>query len=71
MALAVPILPDNGSWPRKLESRDAVTIHFDTTQLLSIDNIGSVKTAYATTQCGATRYGTSGALKEFIRIAGG
>ena len=69
MVLAVPILPDRGTWPRKLESRDAVTIHFDAIQLLNVDNIGAVKTAFATTQCGTTRYGTSGALKEFIKIA--
>ena len=69
MALASPILPDGGDWPRKLDARDSVIVHFDSSRLLGLEDIWAVRRAYASTRCGTTRYGTSGALKDFIRIA--
>lgn len=69
MALAVPILSDDGSWPRKLEPRESILIFFDPTELISHERITSMTEAYASTVCGTTCYGSSGALKDFLRIA--
>lgn len=71
MTMINPIVPDGRPWPRKLEPRESVTVHFDATKLLDLDHIGAVRKAYASTVCGATRYGRSGALRDFIRIAAG
>lgn len=71
MALVTPIIRDGNPWPRKLEPRESVVVQFDATQLLGFERIGSVTRAYASTVCGATCYGTSGALRDFIRIAKG
>jgi len=71
IALVTPIVMDQKPWPRKLEPRESVVVRFDVTRLLSIERIESVKRAYATTVCGSTCYGSSGALHEFIRIARG
>jgi hypothetical protein len=71
IALVNPIIPDGGSWPRKLEPRESVMVHFETTKLLEARDIDRVKCAYASTTCGETASGTSGALVDFIRIARG
>lgn len=71
MALVTPIILDGNPWPRKLEPRESVVVQFDATKLLGLERIGSVRRAYASTVCGTTCYGTSGALREFIRIAKG
>lgn len=70
LILANPILPDGRPWPRKLESRDHVTVSFDLTQLIDSAHLAAVTHAYATTTCGATCRGTSGALREFVRLIG-
>jgi hypothetical protein len=69
MAMPSPILPDQGEWPRRLEPRETVTVRFDPTELVASEIIESVSRAYASTACGSTCYGTSGALKEFLSIA--
>lgn len=69
MVLAVPILPAGGSWPCKLEPRENVLVFFSPTELISQERIASMKTAYASTVCGTTCYGSSGALHDFLRIA--
>lgn len=71
MTLVVPIIKDEKPWPRKLEPRESVMVQFDATVLLELENIGSVRRAYATTKCGTACYGSSGALREFVRIARG
>jgi hypothetical protein len=71
MALAYPILHDGGAWPRKLEPRESVTFYFDSTRLLELKSIGTVKKANASTVCGHTAFGTSGALRDLVRIAAG
>jgi hypothetical protein len=71
MVLVAPIVMDGGSWPRKLESRESVVVGFDATNLLGLNRIGRVTRAYASTVCGTTCYGRSGALRQFIRIARG
>ena len=67
LVLIVPIIPDGGSLPYKLESRDSIIIHFDSKALLKDKNIKNIDKAYATTSCGKTCFGNSGALREFIR----
>jgi hypothetical protein len=66
-ALVVPILPDGKPWPRKLEPRESVTVHFDVKRLRDFNNIQSARRAYASTACGTTCCGSSGALREFVR----
>ena len=70
LILANPILPDGQPWPRKLGPRDHVTVSFDLTQLIESAHLSTVTHAYATTTCGATNRGTSGALREFVRLIG-
>jgi len=68
LALVTPIIPDGKDWPRKLEPRESATVQFDTTKLVGLDSFGAVRCAYATSVCGTTCYGTSGALREFVRL---
>lgn len=59
-AIPQPILIDGGRWPRRLESREAVSVYFD-----HLDMIGRrIGRAYASTACGETAYGTSPALEQ-------
>ena len=54
-----PILLDSKPWPRRLEPREAVTAYANISVVPS--NIGK---AYAKTDCGVTRFGTSPALDD-------
>lgn len=69
MVMPLPILPDQGEWPRRLEPRETVMVRFDPTELVSSEVIESANRAYAATACGSTCHGTSGALKAFLAIA--
>ena len=69
LALITPIIPDGKSLPYKLESREPITIHFDNKKLLNERDIVKIHKAYAKTACGKTCFGSSGALKDFIRHA--
>lgn len=71
MALITPIIKDGKPWPRELKPRENVVVEFNAPRLLSLERIGKIRKAYATTICGSTCYGTSGALREFVRIARG
>ena len=51
------------SLPKRLESREAITIHCDLAALQGI----KIKKAYAKTSCGETATGTSPALKDLRR----
>jgi hypothetical protein len=66
--LVNPVLPDEKPWPRKLEPRESVTVPFDFMQLVACPQLPSATHAYATTICGTTCYGGSGALREFVRV---
>jgi hypothetical protein len=59
-----PVLGDGGEWPRRLEPSSSVTLYCETPAAL-----GSLKCAYATTQCGRTMTGTSRAFKQIARGA--
>lgn len=65
LALVKPILIDGGAWPRRLETRQSVTVYFDPNQLDSPE-LASMKRAYVKTDCGEVFYGKSPALKSFI-----
>lgn len=56
-----PILIDGKSWPRRLEPRSSVTVYGQPPEPKSGH---SLKCAYARTECGVTRTGTSPALKQ-------
>lgn len=66
-AVPLPELTDNGKWPRKLESREKVTAIIDWPSLLESEGTNLIKTAYASTACGATIKGTSKAMESFIK----
>jgi hypothetical protein len=56
-----PILADGGSWPRRLEPRSSVAVYSQKPEMMDGCKI---RRAYATTECGHTRTGTSPALKQ-------
>lgn len=61
LAALQPCVIDNKPWPRRLESREMVTVYFPPgTRFPS-----NLHLAYATTDCEITRYGDSPALKKF------
>lgn len=62
LPLIQPILIDRKPWPRRLESRDAVSVYFPPGEVVKHGiRIGK---AYARTACGEVAYGTSPALKQ-------
>lgn len=56
-----PVLIDSGPWPRRLEPRSSVTIYG---QRPDSNPEQRIKTAYAKTECGYTKTGSSPALKQ-------
>jgi len=60
-AYTQPILMDGKSWPRRLEPRSSVTVYGQSPQPKPGH---SLKCAYARTECGVTRIGTSPAFKQ-------
>lgn len=56
-----PIIIDGGKWPRRLDPRSAVTLYMAKP---AAPAGCSIKCAYAKTQCGYRRTGTSPALKR-------
>ncbi len=63
-SIVQPVLIDGGSWPRRLEPRSSVTVYGQRPDSTSIKRI---KTAYAITQCGYTKTGSSPALKQIAQ----
>jgi len=56
-----PFLVDGGPWPRRLEARSSVTVY---SQKPASNHEHKITYAYARTECGYTRTGTSPALKQ-------
>ena len=56
-----PLLPDRGSWPRRLEPRSSVTVY---SEIPKSGEGNRIKCAFARTQCGYTKTGTSPALRQ-------
>jgi hypothetical protein len=65
-SIVQPIILDGGQWPRRLEPRSSVTIYG---QRPTSGQSQRIRCAYAKTQCGVTKTGTSGALKQIVREA--
>ena len=60
-AYTSPILIDNRPWPRRLESRESVTVYG---QPPSVKSGHPLKCAYARTSCGVVRRGSSPAFRQ-------
>jgi hypothetical protein len=61
-AIVQPVFADGGSsWPRRLESRSSLTVY---SQMPTSTRGYPIKSAYARTQDGYTKTGTSPALKQ-------
>jgi hypothetical protein len=63
-SVVMPVLADGGPWPRRLEPRSSVTVY---SQTPSAPSGTTIKCAYAKTQCGYTKTGTTPALKQIAR----
>jgi hypothetical protein len=59
-----PVFIDGGRWPRRLEPRSSVTVYGQRPESRPDQRI---KCAYAKTECGVTKTGTSPALKQIAR----
>jgi len=59
-----PVLIDGGPWPRRLEPRSSVTVYG---QRPESSPEMRIKCAYAKTECGVTKTGSSPALKQIAR----
>lgn len=67
LAVVGPLIIDGRPWPRRLETREAVSVYFSPSDVLSQRKpIGRV---YARTSCDEVAYGTSPALKQLQRAA--
>jgi hypothetical protein len=64
-----PVLIDGGSWPRRLEPRSSVTIYARRPVSSPERQISErqIRIAYAKTECGYTKRGSSPALKQIAR----
>ena len=62
-----PKVTDGKPWPRRLDSRDAVTLYFDVHQVARDPRL--LAKAYAKTECGVIAYGTSPALRQLRELA--
>ena len=67
--IANPILGDKGTWPRKLKSRESVTVYCKLSHILKEFSLPKVKNAYAVTSCQETCVGNSKALKGLSEFA--
>jgi hypothetical protein len=60
-SIVKPVFADNGPWPRRLEPRASISIYSQ----LPYSRAGyRIKCAFARTQCGRTKTGTSPALRQ-------
>lgn len=62
-----PQVIDGKSWPRRLESREAISLYFGIEDVPRDPNL--LAKAYAGTECGVYVYGTSPALDQLREIA--
>lgn len=63
-SFVMPVLADGGSWPRRLEPRSSVTVYG---QCPDSPPGRRIRCAYARTECGVTKTGTSPALKQMAK----
>ncbi len=64
-----PIPVDQGSWPRRLEPHEAVTVMGNLSDLLSSKKCSRIDSAFVETQSGIIRKGTSKALQQLVEYA--
>lgn len=62
-AIINPLFANGGGWPRRLEPRSSITVY---SHLPPAHGRG-IKCAYARTECGVIKTGTSPALKQMAR----
>lgn len=67
LALTNPTYMDDLGWPRKLEPRESITVHFALTPLLDAPSLSTVTHAYARTTCDSLCMGRSKALEDLVR----
>jgi hypothetical protein len=60
-SIVQPFLADGGSWPRRLEPRSSLTVY---SQKPISTAERKIRCAYARTDCGSTKTGTSPALRQ-------
>lgn len=60
-SIVTPFLIDGGAWPRRLEPRSSVTVY---SQKPTSSAEHKIRCAYARTDCGTTKTGTSPALEQ-------
>jgi hypothetical protein len=60
-SVVTPVFADQGPWPRRLEPRSSVSIY---SELPRSSTGHKIKCAFARTQCGRIKKGTSPALRE-------
>lgn len=66
MSLPIPILGDQGPWPRKLEARESVTVYGNLKDMISSPGMPKVHSAFAKTSCGHMGKGSTQALKQLV-----
>lgn len=64
-----PIFTDFGAWPRRLEPRSSITVYSQLPACLKEGR--KLKCAFARTQCGRTKTGTSPALRQIAASSNG
>ncbi len=64
-----PIPVDQGSWPRRLEPHEAVTVVGSLPDLLASKKCSKLVSAFAETQSGIIRKGSSKALRQLVEYA--
>jgi hypothetical protein len=62
LSIFTPIVIDGQPWPRRLQSRESVTVYFDPIKV--IEHGGRIRLAYARTACGAAGFGMSPATRQ-------
>ena len=68
MTIVNPIMDDGGNWPRKLESRESVTVYGNLDEMIKTGALHLVRKAYVETSCGHIATGYNQALKELIQF---
>ena len=64
-----PIPVDEGAWPRRLEPHEAVTVVGSLADLLASGKCSKLVNAFAETQSGIIRKGSSKALRQLVEYA--
>ena len=69
MVLVQPLVTDNKPWPRRLESRESVTVYGLLGELLRSPSFQRVTSAFVETSCGTLCQGSSRALTDLVKFS--